>query len=152
MSERPDLVRFRPWRIRVVAWIAAAVVVIASVVLAVVMPGGTVTAVAGFSTADRLALVALGLIGAAALLLLARPRVEADRSGVRVRNMLGEVALAWQVVRAVRFEPGASWATLELHDDEVMGVLAVQAVDKERAVVAVRALRALHAASRREPA
>jgi hypothetical protein len=152
MSERPDLVRFRPWRIRVVAWIAAAVVVIASVVLAVVMPGGTVTAVAGFSTADRLALVALGLIGAAALLLLTRPRVEADRSGVRVRNMLGEVALPWQVVRAVRFEPGASWATLELHDDEVMGVLAVQAVDKERAVVAVRALRALHAASRREPA
>ena len=146
MSDLPDLVRVRPWRIRVVAWAAAVVVVIASVALAVAMPGGTVTAATGFGTADRLGVVGLGLIGAAALLL------EADRRGVRVRNLLGEVTLPWQVVRAVRFEPGASWATLELHDDEVLGVLAVQAMDKERAVAAMRQLRALHAASRREPA
>lgn len=152
MSDLPDLVRVRPWRIRVVAWAAAVVVVIASVALAVAMPGGTVTAATGFGTADRLGVVGLGLIGAAALLLLTRPLVEADRRGVRVRNLLGEVTLPWQVVRAVRFEPGASWATLELHDDEVLGVLAVQAMDKERAVAAMRQLRALHAASRREPA
>lgn len=127
-------------------------VVVAAVILAVVMPGGTATAVAGFGLADRLGLVGLGLIGAGALLWLTRARVVADRSGVRVRNLLGEVALSWELVREVRFEPGASWATLELHDDEVMGVLAVQAVDKERAVVAVRALRALHAAAQRESA
>ena len=106
MSDLPDLVRVRPWRIRVVAWAAAVVVVIASVALAVAMPGGTVTAATGFGTADRLGVVGLGLIGAAALLLLTRPLVEADRRGVRVRNLLGEVTLPWQVVRAVRFEPG----------------------------------------------
>lgn len=152
MDTPSEPVRFRPRRLRVVAWCAAVVVTLAAVVLARVMPGGTATAQTGFGTADRLALVGLGLLGAGALLWLTRPRVEADRTGVRVRNLLGEVALPWGVVRAVRFEPGASWATLELHDDDVVGVLAVQAVDKEYAVRAVRALRALHAAHQRPSA
>jgi Bacterial PH domain len=51
-------------------------------------------------------------------------------------------------VLAVTFPDGASWARLDLPDDEYVPVLAVQAVDGTRAVTAMRQLRALHAAAR----
>lgn len=142
-------VRFRPRRIRVVAWLAAVVVVATSVVLAAALSGPVDHGTIVFGTADRVALIGLGLIAAAAVLLLTRPLVEADDEGVRVQNIIGGCQLPWQVVRAIRFAHGASWATLELHDDEQVGVLAVQAVDKEHAVTAVRALRARLAAHQR---
>jgi Bacterial PH domain len=81
------------------------------------------------------------------VLTLTRPRVEADAEGIRVRNLLGSYELPWAVVRAVRFGRGAPWATLDLRDDDVVAVMAVQAVDKQYAVDAVRGLRALHAAA-----
>lgn len=145
-------VRFRPRRIRRVVWVAATVTLLAGVGLAVALRGSPGTGQAAFGTADRFALVGLGLIGAAALLTLARPLVEADGEGIRVRNVIGDTRLPWAAVRAVRFEHGASWASLELPDDEVISVLAVQAVDKEYAVAAVRALRARHAADQRRAA
>jgi hypothetical protein len=46
----------------------------------------------------------------------------------------------------VTFGRGAPWLTLDLHDDDVLNVMAVQAADKERAVRAARGIRALHAA------
>ena len=46
-----------------------------------------------------------------------------------------------EVVTAVAFPPGASWAQLELADDDMVSVMAIQAVDKDRAVAAVRRLR-----------
>jgi hypothetical protein len=51
-------------------------------------------------------------------------------------------------VRAVSFARTSSWATLQLENDDEIALLAVQAGDKERAVQAVDALRALHAARR----
>ena len=135
-----------------VAWVAAVVVVIASVVLGALLQGPVGSGPATFDTADRIGLVGLGLIGAAVLLLLARPMVEADAHGIRVRNIIGGIAVPWAVVRQIRFDRGASWATLELADDDVVGVVAVQAVDKQRAVAAVRALRACHEAYLREHA
>jgi hypothetical protein len=152
----PGRVRFRPRRTRVVAWVAAAVTVAAAVGLALALSGpATGTAgdgdgrVAGFGAADRIGMVGLGVIGAAMLLTLTRPLVEADPDGIRVRNLIGDRWLPWEVVRAVRFDRGASWASLELADDDLVSVLAVQAVDKQRAVAAVRALRARHAAFQR---
>lgn len=135
-----------------VAWVAAVVTLLAAVGLALALSGSAGPGQAGFGTADRVAMVGLGVIGAAALLTLARPLVEADDDGIRVRNVIGDTRLPWAVVRAVRFDRGASWASLELSDDEVIGVLAVQAVDKQHAVEAVRALRARHAAYRQRAA
>lgn len=146
MVERPGYIRIRPRRIRQVAWVAAVVVVAAGVALAAALSGPVNQGRAVFGTADRVALVGLGVIGAAVLLTLTLPLVEADADGIRVRNIAGGCQVSWGVVRAVRFDRGSSWATLELQDDDVIGVLAIQAVDKERAVAAVRALRALHAA------
>ena len=151
MTEPPlPRVRFRPRRIRWVAWLAAVVTLLAAIGLAAALSGPAGDDPAVFGPADRAALVGLGLIAAAGLLTLTRPLVEADTEQVRVRNIVGGATVSWAVVRAVRFDQGASWATLELADDDVLGVLAVQAVDRQHAVAAVRALRARHAAYHRD--
>jgi hypothetical protein len=61
-----------------------------------------------------------------------------------VRNVLLSRRFAWHEVLSISFPDGASWARLELPEDEYYPVIAVQAVDRERAVIAVRALRRLH--------
>jgi hypothetical protein len=93
----------------------------------------------------------LGVVIAGGALLLTRPRVEADATGVRVRNVLGFTWFPWEVVAGIRLDDGASWASLELQDDDTVGLLAVQANDGERAVETVLALRRLLAASRARP-
>lgn len=55
------------------------------------------------------------------------------------------------VVRAVRLDDGTPWATLDLHDDDVVSLLAVQTGDGESTVQAVLDLRALLEASRQAP-
>ncbi len=107
------------------------------------------TAGTAFHTSDQFAMVGLGVLIALGVLTLARPRVYADAERIMVRNIVVTHHLRWQVVEAVRFPEGASWATLELHDDETVAILAIQSVDKDRAVDAVVGLRALHEASRR---
>jgi hypothetical protein len=63
-----------------------------------------------------------------------------------VRNLMGGYDLPWDVVRSVQFSRGAPWASLELRDDNVISMMAVQAADKAYALGAVRALRSLLAA------
>jgi PH (Pleckstrin Homology) domain-containing protein len=141
-------VRFRPRRARVVCWLAAASVLVVFTAVSFGLRGPTGAGVAVFQAGDQAAMIGLGVLGALGILLFTRPRVVADRRGVRVRNLVGAYDLPWEVVREVRFNRGAPWATLELHDDDVVSVMAVQAADKEYAVRAVRALRDLLAASR----
>jgi hypothetical protein len=105
---------------------------------------GTTDGGAGvFHTSDQIAMIGLGLLGAAGILMFTRPRVSADAKGIRVRNLIGGYDLPWEVVRSIRFDRGAPWASLELRDDDIVAVMAVQAADKEYAVAAVRALRSL---------
>ena len=96
-----------------------------------------------FRTYDRVAVVVLGLIVAGSLLLLTRARVRAGESGVSVRNALGDRLIPWSQVVGVTFPPGKRWARLELPDDEYIPLVAIQSADKEHAVAAMRALRAL---------
>jgi hypothetical protein len=109
------------------------------------LTGPTGDGYGAFQRGDQFAMIGLGLLGAFVILLFTRPRVEADAHGVRVRNVIGSYDLPWDVVRAVRFDRGSAWASLELPDDELVPVLALQVVDRERAVAGVLALRALHA-------
>jgi hypothetical protein len=145
-----EVVRVRPRKARVVCWIAAAAVVAVFSVVATGLRGSTGEGRSVFQAGDQLAMVGLGVLGALAILLFTRPRVEADARGVRVRNVIGSYDLPWEVVRAVRFNRGAPWATLDLQDDDVVAVMAVQAADKEYAVEAVRGLRRLLDAHREQ--
>jgi hypothetical protein len=96
-----------------------------------------------FQRGDQAAMIGLGLLAALAILMFTRPRIVADERGVHVRNVLGGYDLPWEIIRAVRFSRGAPWASIELDDDDMVSVLAVQAADKEYAVAAVRTLRTM---------
>jgi hypothetical protein len=101
-----------------------------------------------FRLADQVSMVLLGMFIAGGLLLWARPRVRADAAGIEVRNVLATRRLPWDAVERVAFPDGASWARLDLPDDEYLPVLAIQAVDGRRAVDGITRVRALHAAAR----
>ena len=137
----------RPRRLtRVCVGLAVLVVALFTVVAVALGRGGDGDA--AFRLADQVAMVGLGVLVALALLAFTRARVEADAEGIRIRNVVGETVLPWQVVRSVRLDEGSPWASLDLHDDDTVALLAVQANDGEQAVQAVLALRALLAASR----
>nr|WP_156914611.1 PH domain-containing protein [Thermocrispum municipale] len=100
-----------------------------------------------FRTSDQVAMIVLGILIAAGIMLWATPRVVADADGVEVRNVLVKRYYAWSDVLAISFPDGASFARLELPYDEYYAMMAIQAVDREYAVQAVRALRKLHRAA-----
>jgi hypothetical protein len=137
----------RPRKLLVASWVGAVVIVALFTVIAVLLR--TRDTGVYFRFADQVALVLLGLFIAGGLLLLARPRVRADADGIEVRNILTTHRFSWSEVVRVAFPDGASWARLDLPDDEYVSVLAIQAVDGQRAVDAMRRLRALHAQVRR---
>jgi hypothetical protein len=146
-SEVPTVVRVRPRRIRIIVWIAAPLILVLFIFIATSLHGTFSDNGAVFRTVDQVAMIVLGVLAALGSLIFARPWVEADARGIRVRNLLGYYDLPWDLVRSVRFNRGAPWVTLELADDDIVAVLAVQAADKEHALRAVRGLRALHAAA-----
>ncbi|MEU1840726.1 PH domain-containing protein [Micromonospora chersina] len=141
-----SVVTVRPRRVRVVCWASAVTLLVVFSLVATSLTGATGDGYGSFQRGDQLAMVGLGVFGALGFLLFTRPRVVADVRGVRVRNVIGSYELPWEVIRGVRFDRGAPWASLELHDDDLLPMVALQAADKERAVEAVRALRRLHRA------
>lgn len=141
-----EVLVLRPWRAVVLSVVGAVVLLAVFVVVAVLLrnsPTGVY-----FRLADQVSMVLLGVLLAAAVLLLARPRVRADARGVEVRNTLGTRRFDWADVQRVSFPDGASWARLDLPDYEYVPVLALQAADRGRTVEGITRLRALHAASR----
>ncbi|HEY9390257.1 MAG TPA: PH domain-containing protein [Mycobacteriales bacterium] len=136
----------RPQRIRWYARIAAGVVVVVSLLAALLLRRFS-TGV-HFQSTDQVGVFGVGLFVAAGIMLVTRPRVEADEHGLRVRNLLGERTVPWDLVRAVEVRDGWPWASLDLVGDEVINLMAVQTLDGERTVVAMSALRDLHARGR----
>jgi hypothetical protein len=146
VTEPAGPVVVRPRKVRIAAWVGAVLIVALVGVIAVLLrirPTGVF-----FRFADQVALVLLVLLIAGGLLLLARPRVRADADGIEVRNILVTHRFPWSLVLRVSFPDGASWARLDLPDDEYVAVLAIQAVDGRHAVDAIMKVRALHARSR----
>jgi hypothetical protein len=139
-------VRARPVRLRRLCAVLAVLVVAVFGVIALVLPSGDTGA--AFSVADQVSIFGLGLAVAAGLLVLARPTLEADERELRIRNMAGRHVIPWSAVRTVLFRDNRPWAAVELHDDEQVPLMAVQAADGERTVEVVRALRQLLARSR----
>ena len=142
-----ESVTIRPRKIRRVCWVLAPVVLVCFVVLGIALRGETGQGAGVFQPSDQIAMIGLGVLAAAAVLLFTRPKVTADQHHIKIQNVIGGYDLPWEVVRAVRFERGNPWVTLELEDDDVVAVMAVQAADKEYAVAGARALRNLLAAA-----
>ncbi len=105
-----------------------------------------------FQTADQVAMGLLGVVIACVVLLFARPRLRVGPAGLSVRNLLGDKLVPWSQVVDVSFPVGARWARVELPDDEYIPVMAIQAVDRGRAVAAMDTVRALLAEYRQKPA
>jgi hypothetical protein len=123
------------------AVVAAVVVAAAHIVLASLLKVKSSGVI--FQTADQIAFAGLGVVLAGAILLFTRPRLRIGPAGVSVRNLVGDKLVAWDQVQDISFHPGARWARLDLPDDEYIPVMAIQAVDKARAVDAMDAVRAL---------
>jgi Bacterial PH domain len=96
-----------------------------------------------FRTADQVAIGLLGIIIGCLVLLFARPRLQVGPDGLAVRNLLAYRLIPWSDVVDVSFPRGARWARVDLPDDEYIPLMAIQSVDKERAVDAMDRVRAL---------
>jgi hypothetical protein len=140
----------RPRRVRFVAISVAALLVVVFVVVALLLKRSSTGVL--FKTSDQVAMIGIGVLLAAAVLVIARPAVQADDEGVRVRNLLGWQRYEWTLIRQISFPDGAWWARLELPEDEYVPVMAVQAFDGTRAVEAMRELRRLHRTHTQDPA
>ena len=150
--EAPAPVSVVPLRMRLVLAVLAAVVLVVMVLVALELPS-TENSVVDYGPVDQFAMGGLGVGPAAGVLFLGRSRVDGEAAGVRVRNVVVHHQLSWAAVRAVRFDRKSAWASLLLENGDEVSLLALQAIDKERAVRAVEGLRALHAAARAsEPA
>ena len=136
-----DTMVVRPHKVHRIAIPVAIALVVIFVVVAVLLKSGSTGVRFGLS--DQVSIAAIGVVLAGAVLLFIRPRLVADADGVEVRNVLFGQKVPWSTIRAVSFPDGAPWARLELPHDEYVPVVAIQAADGERAVVAIRELRAL---------
>ncbi|GJF12198.1 membrane protein [Mycolicibacterium cyprinidarum] len=125
-------VQVKPYLTPFFAYGAAALILAAHVVVGALLKVSSTGVI--FRTADQVAIGALGAVIAAFVCLFARPRLRIGPSGVAVRNLFGYRLFPWNQVMGVSFHPGARWARLDLPDDEYIAVMAIQAVDKGRAV------------------
>jgi len=122
------------------AYAIAAVVAMTAVLAGVFMRVKSTGVV--FRTSDQFGLAGVGIVLAAAILLMARPRLRVGPTGLGVRNMLTDRLVPWDDVVDVSFPAGKRWARIELSNDEYVPVLAIQSVDRERAVFAMDTVRA----------
>lgn len=146
MTETGPL-EYRPRKSRIGAWIGASVCLGGFTALSFTL--GATTAGGGTVTwADQVGMIGLGVIGAGIILSFLRLGVRADAKGIEVVNVASKRYFPWQVVTAINFTDKMTWATVELADDDEMSIMAIQVSDKERAVAAIKHLRALLEQSR----
>lgn len=140
----PDqvLLTVRPRKITVIGIVTAVILVGVTALIGTTLRGAQdgIT----FGSYDQWALIAVGLMVACSVLLVARPRLRVTAQGVWVRNILGERYYQWELVHRIAFPQGSNWAMLQLPDDEVYPVMAIQSMDKARAVAALQQVRDLH--------
>lgn len=133
--------QLRPHLTPYLVYAAAVLIVLLHIGFGLVLKIGTSGVI--FRTSDQVAIGLLGVVLAGVVLLLARPRLRIGESGLSVRNILGDKLIPWTDVVGVSFPQGARWARVDLPDDEYLPLMAIQAVDKDRAVAAMDTVRSL---------
>ena len=145
MTSRPERevwdVELRPHLTPLFAYAAAFLIAAAHIVVGLLLKIKSSGVV--FQTADQVAMALLGLVIAGVVLLFARPRLRVGAAGLSVRNLLGDRLIRWPDTVGVSFPAGSRWARIDLPDDEYVPVMAIQAVDKDRAVQAMDTVRSL---------
>ncbi|MGW0822759.1 PH domain-containing protein [Streptomyces sp. NPDC002845] len=137
MSDLPSLpVTFRPGRTR-------AVLLTAGVAIFVVITGVALL-LEKLGPGERLSFIFTGALLFGVLLLLSRPKVVADESGVTVVNIASRRHLDWAEILQVNLRPGDPWVFLNLSDGTSLPALGIQpGIAKQRAIQDARTLRAL---------
>jgi type IV secretory pathway VirB2 component (pilin) len=133
--------QLRPHLTPYVAYAVAVVLVVAHLVIGLLLKIGSTGVI--FQTSDQIAMAVLGVILAGLALLFTRPRLRVGAAGLSVRNVLGDRLVPWNDIVGVSFPVGARWARIDLPDDEYVPLLAIQSVDKDRAVAAMDTVRSL---------
>ncbi|WP_282793540.1 PH domain-containing protein [Streptomyces sp. CC224B] len=129
-------VTFRPGRTRAVLLTAAVAIFAVLVVIAMILPN--------LNPGERVSFVFTGALLAGVLVLLSRPKVVAEESGVTVVNIATRRRLAWAEILRVNLRPGDPWVFLDLSDGTSLPALGIQpGIAKQQAIGDARALRAL---------
>ncbi len=133
---------FRPRMMSLIAVVTAALITVAGITVAVL---NNRSSGAFLRVADQVAMAGLALALAAAALLLTRPRLKVGPAGMAVRTLLDDRLIPWTEVVDVSFPPGRRWARIDLPANEYVPVVAIQLIDRERAVEAMDTVRELMA-------
>jgi hypothetical protein len=129
-------VTFRPGRTRAVLLAAAVLIFVTITVVALLLKQLT--------PAERLSFIVTAALLDSVLLLLARPKVVAEESGVTVVNLTRTRRLEWAEILRVNLRAGDPWVFLDLSDGTSLPALGIQpGIAKQRAIADARALRAL---------
>lgn len=132
---------YRPTRSPRYAWAIAIILVILHVTFGALMRVSNTGT--HFRVTDEVGLAMIGVVLAGCVLLFTRPRLRVGPDGVAVRNLLAERLFGWESVRGIWYPDKGAWARLELPEYEHVAVMAVQALDGDRAVAAMTRFREL---------
>lgn len=130
---------YRPLAARVVAAVSAGSLLAVIVAVAVALPASVR---AGFSLAQNLTLALVLGAALAVLFGIGRTRVRTDDRGIHVVNGYRRHDLSWAEAVQVSLGRGAPWAVLDTSAGNTLPLMAIQNADGERALLAVRRLRA----------
>ncbi|MFG2619536.1 PH domain-containing protein [Streptomyces sp. NPDC048507] len=108
----------------------------------------TITAIAllleNLGPGERVSFVFTAALMASVLVLLSRPKVVADESGVTVVNLTTTRRLEWAQILRVNLRPGDPWVFLDLSDGTSLPALGIQpGIARAQAIGDARALRSL---------
>ncbi|MFD8213438.1 PH domain-containing protein [Streptomyces sp. NPDC059340] len=137
MPDLPTLpVTFRPSLTRAVLLTAGVAIFVVIATVAMLLEQ--------LSPGEKLSFVFIGALLFGVLLMLSRPKVVADETGVTVVNITSRRHLEWAEILQVNLRPGDPWVFLNLSDGTSLPVLGIQpGIAKQRAIEDARALRAL---------
>ncbi|MFF4731371.1 PH domain-containing protein [Streptomyces mirabilis] len=137
MPDLPTLpVTFRPSLTRAVLLTAGVAIFVVIAAVAMLLEQ--------LSPGEKLSFIFIGALLFGVLLMLSRPKVVADETGVTVVNITTRRHLEWAEILQVNLRPGDPWVFLNLSDGTSLPVLGIQpGIAKQRAIQDARALRAL---------
>lgn len=124
-------VTFRPGRTRAVLIVLAIVTFVTVTALGMLL--------GGLGPGERVSFVLTALVLAGVLFLMARPRVDADETGVTVVNLTARRRLAWPEILRVNLRQGDPWVFLDLSDGTSLPALGIQpGIAKQQALADAR--------------